>query len=784
VLVPPQLLAQVAPTYPQEALHDRLVADVVVLVTVSPEGLVTDAVIQSGGPDVFAAPAIEAARQLQFVPATRGGQAVSVKLPVHFHFAPPPDELPAEADETLVIQAVRSPTAGEAHAVVIVDAATLARLAGDDLAESIANVPGVALGRSTADGTKPIIRGQQERRLLVLFDGVRHESQKWGLDHATEIDPFTAGSVHVVKGAAGVRYGPDAIGGVVLVEPHPLRSDPGVGGRVQSFGETNGLRGGLAARVDGAHPGGWAWRAEADAASGASLSTPDYVLGNTASRTWNAGATVARSWQHGEASVAWHHYDLVSGVTFAARAGSPDELEAQLTQAIPVGAESWETSYAIERAYQDVSHDIARARLRNDLGSAGELETTYAFQLNRRLEYDHARDTITGPQYDFTLRTHSLDAKWSHRDAELAFGRLHGEAGVSGSFQENVYVGLPLVPNFRGLQFGAHASERLALGALSIEAGTRYDRLSRTAFLTDAAYRRGLGRGTITESDCALSDDVARCAATYDAGSASLGLVWMAVPDRLEARLDMSSATRFPNIDELYMNGSAPTSPVYAVGDAGLGPETTWGASPTIGLHLPWLHLEASAFANRIEDYIYFAPELGPDGTPLVDVTVQGAFPRFAFRAIDAWFYGADGSITLLPGAPVHLDLQGALVRAHDAATGAFLVMIPPDRLKVALDSAPLALGALGEGYGSLGLEHVFEQTRVDPDADVAPPPDAYTLVDAELGVHVPLGARTLEVGLLGRNLFDARYRDYTSLLRYYADEPGRSVRLRVGIDL
>ena len=30
-----------------------------------------------------------------------------------------------------------------------------------------------------ANAAKPIIRGQQERRLLLLYDGVRHESQKW-----------------------------------------------------------------------------------------------------------------------------------------------------------------------------------------------------------------------------------------------------------------------------------------------------------------------------------------------------------------------------------------------------------------------------------------------------------------------------------------------------------------------------------------------------------------------------------------------------------------------------
>ena len=54
------------------------------------------------------------------------------------------------------------------------------------------------------------------KRVLKLYDGVRHEGQDWGLDHSPEIDPFAAGAMHVVKGASGVRYGPDAIAGVLL----------------------------------------------------------------------------------------------------------------------------------------------------------------------------------------------------------------------------------------------------------------------------------------------------------------------------------------------------------------------------------------------------------------------------------------------------------------------------------------------------------------------------------------------------------------------------------------
>jgi iron complex outermembrane receptor protein len=77
----------------------------------------------------------------------------------------------------------------------------------------------------------------------------------------------------------------------------------------------------------------------------------------------------------------------------------------------------------------------------------------------------------------------------------------------------------------------------------------------------------------------------------------------------------------------------------------------------------------------------------------------------------------------------------------------------------------------------------VAKQTRVPRQADLAPPPPAYFLLGAALGASVELRERTLSVGVEASNLLDTAYRDYTSLLRYSADEPGRDVRLRLGLE-
>ena len=71
-------------------------------------------------------------------------------------------------------------------------------------------------------------------------------------------------------------------------------------------------------------------------------------------------------------------------------------------------------------------------------------------------------------------------------------------------------------------------------------------------------------------------------------------------------------------------------------------------------------------------------------------------------------------------------------------------------------------------------------QRWVDPEADIAPPPPGYALLGASIETTLALTI-PLRIGIQGTNLLNTSYRDYTSLLRYYADQPGWDLRVRVG---
>lgn len=777
----PVLVQQAELRYPAAA--NGAAGQVTVRVTVSTSGYVSDVDVIEG-PAVFYEEAIRAGHQLRFQPATRSGEPVEATFIVYFQFTPAqpaaPDRPPAEGE--LIIEAER-PEERDTHAGSVLSEDDIEAAAGQNFAETVADDPSVTTSQGTSDAAKPIIRGQSERRLLLLYDGTRHESQKWGPDHAPEIDPFSAGQIRIVRGAAGARYGPDAIGGVILIEPPQMRVDPGYGGKVLTSAHSNGRRGYAALRLDAApeQTSHFAYRLEGNVSRGAALSAPDYVLGNTGSALWNLGAAVEYRHRTTEVCLSYQHHDYRAGIFYGTTAASPDEFLAQYEAGRPATADLWTTTYEIDRPYQDVTHDRV---LLHSVHTPGTwlVEARYAFQLNRRQEYDQVRSSIEGAQYDFTLRTHSLDLSADHAALLIGEGALEGGLGVQGVFQENVYRGYSLLPNYRSLTGGLFAFERLGFGKVAaVEVGARYDRMRQAAFLGEEDYSRHVDRGTLSASTCEERDSgVARCPVAFQTGSVSVGGLWRPIPDTLELKLDLSSASRFPDADEMYLIGYAPSFPVYALGTPDLGVETTWGASPTVGLRLESvLEAELSGYANYTRDYIYFAPEFADDGTLRFEESILGTWPLYSYTPTDALFTGADGRIVLGPEAPVGLTVQGGLVRATDRSTGAFLIGTPPDRGRATLTARPPETAWVAEPALSVRVDAVARQSRTDPAADYVPAPEGYWL----LGAAAEATVRGVRVGVDASNLLNRRYREYTSLLRYYADQPGRDVRVRVGFD-
>ncbi|MCX4245325.1 TonB-dependent receptor [Paraliomyxa miuraensis] len=697
--------------------------------------------------------------------------------------------LPREVEhDDHVLVKVAATAATETRASDTLEGEALARTRGKGFADAVAGVPGVTVLRSSAGGLgKPIIRGQYGRRNLLLFDGVRHQGQEWGIDHAPEIDPFSAGSITVIKGAGSIRHGPDAVGGVVLVDPPPLPREPGVRGQAHLVGVSNGRQGVSALRIDGTHRRlpGFAWRVEGNATRAAGLSAPDYPLDNTGSLVWNAGGSLGYQRDAFEVRLSYRRHFQQAGICTCLTIDSPESFAQTIERGVPVGVEQYTSEYRIERPFQRVTHDLAAARGRVMLPRAGQLHATYAFQDNHRQEYAVVRQGVEGPQIELRLRTHTGDVAFEHAPVPLSEGLwLEGVAGVGGLHQRNAFdSNQTLIPDYVQLSGGAFVLERVVTERFEMQWGVRYDGMQRTSMLGERDYLGQTGTGRLDPDDCERTPNGGgRCRFPFHAPSGSYGVLVRAARG-LELRADLTSTARFPNVDEHFLNGIAPSFPVLGLGGSALGVERTWGSSLTASTSHRWLRTETSGFFNYVDEYIYFAPE--PTDGPLgLNETIRGTYQVFSFRPVDAVFYGAEHAFVVAPPRwPVSIDGQLSVVRARDVTHQGFLVFVPPGRYRLGVTYRWPEAWRLRNGYVSVGGTLVDHQRRYDLAADFAPPPPAYFLLGAAAGVELPLGDQVLSLGLEGGNLTNARYRQYTSLLRYFADEPGWELRLRLSLD-
>jgi iron complex outermembrane receptor protein len=692
-------------------------------------------------------------------------------------------ELTAQSSEIIVV-AGEAPTPVDMRSTAEVSGDALERTRGRGFSEALADVPGVSQLRSASGMAKPIVRGQYGRRLLILVNGVRHRAQEWGLDHAPEIDPFVADRLTVVRGASGVRYGPDAIGGAVLADPPALSPTVGIAGEAHVIGMSNGHGGNVAGRLQGtsARMPALTGRVEGSIKRLAAPSTPDYPLDNTGSQEWSVG-TSAGYRRGGVYELSYLHYQAELGVCGCLRIESADEFFAQIERARPAGVELYRSDFEIERSYQAVAHDLVLGRGTWDIGALGTLTATYAFQHDLRREYEIVREATTGPQFRFRLLTHDGDVAFDHRPLHVT-EHLHvrGSAGLVGMVQDHAYSGLPLVPDHTSWSTGAYLSERLVGHDFEIEAGLRYDVMAREASIERQDFLRLVRSDQLAPDACGGgAGDPVSCASTFHTVSASLGALRQ-LTSAWSVKLDLSTASRPPNPDEQYLNGTAPTFPVLGLGKPDLGPETTYSGSATTTLQSPRVTAELSAYANVIDDYIYFAPAIDENGEPIFDVLIRGTFPRFVTRPVDALFYGTDGGISATPVPWLELGGQFSLVRARDTSNDAPLVFIPPDRFQGSITYKAPDRWSLRKTHVSVSGSYTRRQHRFDPVADFARPPEGYFLVGGEIGTETSLAGYDLAIALQGTNLLDTRYREYTSLLRYFADQPGRQLMLRLSI--
>jgi iron complex outermembrane receptor protein len=205
--------------------------------------------------------------------------------------------------------------------VSTLDSFALAEKSAASVGEVLDNQPGVAKRSSGPGSARPVIRGFDGDRVLIMEDGIRTGTlSSQSSDHAEPIDVMSVERLEVVKGPTTLLYGSNALGGVVNAVSRRYQmkegSVDGIRGYLSGTGGSNNKNGAGSAGFELGRKDFLLW------ANGSQQKTQDYEAGggeriiNSGSRLSDGGLGLGWFGNRAFASGGYTYGDGIYGIPF------------------------------------------------------------------------------------------------------------------------------------------------------------------------------------------------------------------------------------------------------------------------------------------------------------------------------------------------------------------------------------------------------------------------------------------------------------------------------------
>jgi iron complex outermembrane receptor protein len=600
----------------------------------------------------------------------------------------------------------------------------LAKQLGSSLGQTLENEAGVASRSFGPAPARPVIRGLDGDRVLILQDGQRMgDLSSQSGDHGVAINPASAQRIEVVRGPATLLYGANAIGGLVNVITNdiPTHSMTGVHGNTTvDLGSAADEAGGAADIVAGngrfaVHAGGGGRRT-------GDVATPLGSLANSQSR--NGFGNVGLGWtgSKGYFGGSYGYDDTKYGVPVV-EDGQVELTPRRHAFSLRGGGEN------LQGAFDSFRATLAVRRYAHDELAGGTVDTS------------------------FTNDTNEVELLGSHR----AIGRLKGSLG--GWFLDRAF-------DARGEEALSPAVDQRGSAAFIYEEVT----------WPHVTVQFG---GRVEHSRYAPNGEQAR---SFTTGSGSLGLLFRpaGADDRITVALSLARAARIPALEELFYFGTHAGNFAFEAGNPALRPEHALGFDLALRWRGPRVSGEVTYFRNDVHDFV-FRRQLSPEDyaarLPLYEARFparelpepEGDFPIVENVAANSLLEGIEAHGDVRLSSMLTAELGFDYVRGTVEDTGEFLPRMPPFRGRVGLRYQRNAFQAGGD------VTAVLRQDRV---SGLETPTDGYGLLKLFASYSVQSGSVLHTVTGRVDNVTDELYRNHLSLIKDLTPEMGRNVKL------
>ncbi len=648
--------------------------------------------------------------------------------------------LAAVHEEVTVTATGRETTAFDAfNNVQVLDSVDLAQNMAGNLGELLENEPGMAKRSFGPGSSRPIIRGFDNDRVLIMQDGVRTgDLSSQSGDHGVSVDPGGLQKVEILKGPATLLYGSSAIGGVVnTISPQQqFYEDPPdeLRGQVNGdLGSTNEQAGG-GANFQYGNGRFMTWFGGGGRRTG-SYDTPEGKVENSQTEQVNGRFGVGLFGNTSYLSAGYQIEDGSYGVPFAGETtGEPEErvfidLETRRQVARIEGGVRRLDSPAVESVKATFSYiDWYHQEVENFVAT-GEREVGTQFFNKTYIGRVEVQQSPTG-------RTSGQFGIWAqHRDYTVL-----GEEALSPPTQQDA--------------FAAFAYEEVQLDRLSLQFGarlehTRYQPEERASTAPEGPVEPG----EVRDRD-------------FTGLSGSVGLRVPFSGSRAAVVANFTSAYRAPSLEELYNFGAHPGTLSFEVGNPDLERERSSGGEVSLRINNDRIHGQASFFYYGISDFMFGAPQGAEiDGLQVIE-----------FQQGNSRFVGADLALSFHFSNQWRVHLGGGIVDARLTETNEPLPRIPASSGRLALDWLPTnALQVRPEMILRAKQNKVFGEETPTDGATVLNLSASYTVAKAKT-MHI--------FTLKGTNLTDVLYRNHSSFIKDVAPETGRRVLITYALRL
>jgi len=602
----------------------------------------------------------------------------------------------------------------------------LQRRSEPSFGEMLNGQPGVAMRSFGSAPARPVIRGMDGDRILVLENGERMgDISETSADHAISMDPLVASRLEVVRGPASLLYGSSALGGVInlMTTDIPDQWDPGITGVLSGQGATmNNMGAGFGRITYGDN--NWATTARFAMRQSGNITTPEGELPGT-------------SGQNYDGALGWgiNRDNLNGGLSLS--------LMNQIFE-IPESIDSPDESVEIRAQRYSFQGRFGRD-LTGNLFDKAQLRFNASHFFQEEVEIEKLEDGSIDEDIDLEYNQYALSSTLTLQHKPVGI-LARGAVGFS-------FMGQAL--NIRGDEAYTPGESRVALAIFTFQEVPLSNQL-RMQF----GLRLDFQNSTALSNQIFPDPDLSRNTFNY---SGSLGLN-IRPTETLEIGGQFARSHRNPLVEELFANGAHLGAGVYERGNINLKDEIGHGGDLFARLKLDFAEIEVALFVNDFSNYIVFQPtrEIDPVSQYQVFEYIQG-HARLHGGEISAAMQITNG-LTWQTGVDM---VRGT--RIIDDAPNEHLPFIPPFRFNNQLEF-DFETGWLGASF-----QAVAKQDRVAPEEDIT---DGYSLLGFQAGYRLNFNGRHVII-LRVENALDTKYRDHLSRIddRNFV-MPGRNVNL------